>query len=170
MFQALLQSTQRALDSTIAKFVGRAAVAVPLLVAAAFGTAALTIALSQSYGQVTAYIVMAGFFTLIAGVTAAIVSRNGAPAEEPAKESPSVAESVAEVAEPLLNRDTLISALTTAGPIALPAVLRAAARNIPLLVAAFFLALLYLGRPGEEASENSGVAAADQEAQAPPVT
>ena len=53
MFQGLLMRAERSIDQVIAKYMGRAMVAVPLLVATGFATAALTVELVELYGSVT---------------------------------------------------------------------------------------------------------------------
>ena len=146
MFQAVVQRAQRAVDSTLAKLMTRAAVAVPLVIGAGFGTAALTVTLTETYGPALSYTMMAGLFVVLGGITAAVVSGNGASKEQAEEPAPSVAEDVAEVAAPLLDRDTLVALLTTAGPVALPGLLRLAARNLPLLVAAVIVAFFFFGR------------------------
>ena len=147
MFQAVVQRAQRAVDSTLAKLVTRAAVAVPLVIAAGFGTAALTVTLTDAYGPALSYTIMAGLFVVLGGIVAALMpSTNGSTQEPETEEAPSVVENVAEVAAPLLDRDTLIALLTTAGPVALPGLLRIAARNLPLLVAAVIVAFFFFGR------------------------
>lgn len=146
MFQAVIQRAQRAVDSTLAKLLTRAAVAVPLLIAAGFGTAALTVTLTEAYGPALSYTMMAGLFVVLGGITAAVVSANGAPKEEVEEPAPSVVDDVAEVAAPLLDRETLVALLTTAGPVALPGLLRLAARNLPLLVMAVIVAFFFFGR------------------------
>ena len=55
LFQGLFKRAERSIDSAIAKFVGRATVAVPLLIAGGFATAALSIKLVEMYGTVSAY-------------------------------------------------------------------------------------------------------------------
>ena len=147
MFQAIVQKAEGAVSSAIGAVVWRAAVAVPLDIAGGFGIAALTVTLSQAFGPPLAYTMMAGLFVAVAGITAVIVSRKEAEAEPEAKEpTPTLAEDVAEFATPLLDRDTIVPWLTTAGPMALPALLRTAARHLPLVVIAVIVALFYLGR------------------------
>jgi hypothetical protein len=146
MFQAVIQRAQRAVDSTLAKLVTRAAVAVPLVIAAGFGTAALTVTLTDVYGPALSYSMMAGLFVLLGGLSAALVSANGSTEATPAEPTPTMAEDVAEVAAPLLDRDTLVTLLSTAGPVALPGLLRVAARNLPLLVMAVIVAFFFFGR------------------------
>jgi hypothetical protein len=147
MFQALIKKAEGAVGSAVNKVAWRAAVAVPLVIAAGFGIAALTVTLSQAYGAALSYTIMAGVFVAVAGITAVIMSRKE-PVVEPKTEepTPTLAEDVAEFATPLFDRDTIVSLLATAGPIALPALLRLGARNLPLLVIAIIVALFYFGR------------------------
>ena len=147
MFQAIVQKAEGAVSSALGAVVWRAAVAVPLVIAGGFGIAALTVTLSQAYGPALAYNVMAGLFVAVAGITAAIMSRKEQDAEAEADEpGPTLVENAAELAAPLLDRDTIVPLLATAGPVALPALLRTAARNLPLLVMAVLVALFYFGR------------------------
>lgn len=143
MFQAIVQRAQSAVDSTLAKLMSRAAVAVPLVIGAGFGIAALTVTLTEAYGPALSYTMMAGLFVVLGGLTAAVVAANGTTEAEPA---PSMVDDVAEVAAPLLDRDTLVALLSTAGPVALPGLLRLAARNLPLLVMAVIVAFFFFGR------------------------
>jgi hypothetical protein len=147
MFQALVQKAQGAVNTAIGKVLTRAAVAVPLVIAAGFGIAALTVTLSQAFGPALSYTMMAGLFVAIAGVTAMVMSRSETePQPVPEDEAPSLAENVAEFATPLLDSDTILPLLTAAGPVALPALLRLAARNLPLLVVAVIVAMFFFGR------------------------
>jgi hypothetical protein len=147
MFQAIVQKAEGAVSSAVAAVVWRAAVAVPLVIAAGFGTATLAVKLSQAYGPTLASTIMAWLFVAVAGITAVIMSRKEQVAEPEAEEpGPTLAENAAEFAAPLLERDTIVPLLATAGPVALPALLRTAARNLPLLVMAVIVALFYFGR------------------------
>ena len=147
MFQAIVKKAEGVVSSAVGAAVWRAAVAVPLIIAAGFAIAALIVTLSQAYGAPLAYTIMAGVFVAVAGVTAVIMSRKTSEAEPEAEEpATSITENVAEFATPLLDRDTIVPLLATAGPMALPALLRTVARNLPLLVIAVIVALFYFGR------------------------
>ena len=147
MFQALIQKAEGAVGSAVNKVASRAAVAVPLVMAAGFGIAALTVTLTRAYGVGLSYTIMAGVFVAVAGITAVIMSRKEPEVEPKADEPmPTLAEDVAEFATPLFDRETIVPLLATAGPIALPALLRMSARNLPLLVIAVIVALFYFGR------------------------
>lgn len=146
MFQGLFRRAESTIDNAVAKLVGRAAVAVPLLIAGGFASAALTVWLVEQYGAITAYGMMAALFALIGLVTMAVVSTNGTrPAEEAAPASASSAETASETAEgegidPLdLFPPEIRAFLASAAPMALPAVARGVGRNLPLI---FVLALV----------------------------
>ena len=110
-----------------------------------FGIAALTVKLSQAYGPALSYTMMAGLFVAISGLTAVVRSRSESETlPVPEEKTATLAENVAEVATPLLDRDTLVPLLTAAGPVALPAVLRLAARYLPLVVMAVIAAMFLL--------------------------
>ena len=101
MFQALIQKAQGAVGSVVGKVLARAAVAIPIVIAAGFGIAALTVKLSQAYGPALSYTMMAGLFVGISGLTAVVRSRsesNNPPVPE--EKTATLAENVAEVARP----------------------------------------------------------------------
>ena len=158
MFQALIQKAQGAASDVVGKVLARAAVAIPIVIAAGFGIAALTVKLSQTYGPALSYTMMAGLFVGIAGLTAVVRSRSESenqPVQD--EKTATLAENVAEVARPLLDRDTLVPLLTAAGPVALPAVLRLAARFLPALVMAVIAAIFFFGRNVAPDQEAQGV-------------
>lgn len=147
MFQGLFRRAESTIDNAVAKLVGRAAVAAPLLIAGGFASAALTVWLVEQYGAITAYGIMAALFGLIALLTMAFVSTNGSarPAEEIASAPAAAAETASDGAEgegidPLdLFPPEVRSFLASAAPMALPAVARGVGRNLPLI---FVLALV----------------------------
>ena len=135
MFQGIFHRIERTIDSVVAKYMGRAIVAVPLIIAGGFATAALTVKLVELYGAVTGYALMAALFAVLGVLTAAVL---GVPStiedEEPeAAVSEEAAEEVARDVETLLTPE-LKAVLTTAAPIALPAVARVVLRNLPLVL------------------------------------
>ena len=73
MFRGLINDAKSAAGSLVAKYLARASVAVPFIVAFGFATAAITVMLVERYGHVAAYWMVAGGFTLI-GLVAALSS------------------------------------------------------------------------------------------------
>ena len=72
MFRTLINDAKSAAGAVIGKYVIRASVAVPFVVAAGFGTAATTLVLIDRFGAVIAYCLMAGGFAAV-GLLAALV-------------------------------------------------------------------------------------------------
>ena len=156
MFQGLLKRAERSLDSVVAKFVGRAMVAVPLLVAAGFATAALAVKLVTLYGHVTAYALMAALFAVIGLITMAIVAIEQRPASETAAtESEASAGDTSEEATPDvadLFGPEVRSVLASAAPVALPGMLRGVGRNLPLILVLAIIAVViaHFGETSED--------------------
>ena len=74
MFRGLINNAKSAVSSVILKYVARASVAVPFVIAAGFALAAGTVMLVERYGHVVAYWSMAAGLALL-GLIAALVVR-----------------------------------------------------------------------------------------------
>jgi hypothetical protein len=74
MFQGLINNAKSAVSGLVLKYVARASVAVPFLVALGFALAAITVMLVDRFGHVTAYWVVAGGLALVGAMAAVIVS------------------------------------------------------------------------------------------------
>ena len=72
MFAGLINQAKSAASHLVLKYVARASVAVPFVIAAGFALAALTVMLVERFGHVMAYWLVAGGLALI-GVIASIV-------------------------------------------------------------------------------------------------
>jgi hypothetical protein len=139
MFQGLLMRAERSIDQVIAKYMGRAMVAVPLLVATGFATAALTVELVELYGSVTAYGVMAAVFGVIGLATMAIVNVGSNHATEAPTADAEMAASPEQPQEARVDTADLLTPelralLASAAPMALPPVFRGIGKNLPLIL------------------------------------
>lgn len=147
MFDRLFRRAERKIDSVVAKYVRRVIVAVPLLIAALFATAAISVKVVELFGPVNGYAIMAGGFTGIAALVAlfAYASGDRTPVEEAeaAAKSDTEKEKVKDGDESPLVPPELLSIITAAAPMALPGVARTAARNLPLLVALAIIGYLF---------------------------
>jgi hypothetical protein len=74
MFRGVINSARNAASNLLVKYLARASVAVPFVLAAGFVLAGLTVMLSQRFGSLTAYWVMAGGLCLAGIFAAALVS------------------------------------------------------------------------------------------------
>jgi hypothetical protein len=71
VFRGLLNDAKSAVSSIVLKYVARASVAVPFVIALGFGLAATTVMLAERYGHQTAYWMMAGGLA-VAGLVATL--------------------------------------------------------------------------------------------------
>lgn len=140
MFGSLFRRAQATVDNAIGQIVNRAIVAIPFLVAAGFGTAAVAMRLNRELGSETGSLVLAGAFAVIGLITALVVhmksEKPAAMGDEAEHEAaPDTATAAAEPGTSDIDRELVMAALTTAAPIALPGLLRTLGRNLPLVAA-----------------------------------
>jgi hypothetical protein len=74
MFQGVINSAKTAAGNLVVKYLARASVAIPFVIAGGFALAALTTWLSARYGAITAYWSMAGVLGLLGVIAALTVS------------------------------------------------------------------------------------------------
>lgn len=166
MFDRLFRRAERKIDSVVAKYVRRVVVAVPLLIAAAFATAAISVKVVEVYGPVNGYAMMAGGFAGLAAIIAifAFASAARTPVEdaEAAAASESEKEKLRAGDESPLVPPELLSVLAAAAPAAIPGVARAAARNLPLLVALAIIGYLFTRFAGRTPPSDDEMPAAEE--------
>ena len=164
MLQGLINRAQRAVDTLVTNLLTRVAVAVPFVIALGFGTAAATVLLIDAYGSMAGYAIMAAIYAAIGFVAALLVSSNMPDDTSAADED---ASSSSESARPneqptsaqagFATPDMIMAALATAGPTAMPAVIRIVAKllvkNLPLLLAASLMAYLLFSERNEPPTE-----------------
>jgi hypothetical protein len=158
MFEGIIRRAQQSVDQVLAKLAGRAAVAVPFLVAFGFATAAAAIWLVREFGAVTGNLIMAVAFAILGSIAAAVVARSQAPSEPSPAEVRAEAEAreAAAAGEPedafdynALLSDSAQKLALAAGPALVPLVFRFVARNLPLLIS-LVLAMFFLTRAKTE--------------------
>ena len=159
MFQAIVGRAQYAIQSAVAKYVLRAAVAVPFVVGLGFGIAALDTILIDYYGHTTAYLMLAGAFMAIGIVAAgAIAAFNDRPAPQPsALEDETGAAPVGLADTAMANSDLLISTFGIVGPKLIPAIpvlLRFIVRNWALVVSIVVVVYLLLAEEQKARAAN----------------
>jgi hypothetical protein len=149
MFRALINDAKAAATSVVAKYLARASVAVPFLIAAGFAIAAITHMLIQRFGAVLGCWLLAAGFTLI-GVVATLLVKVKEHEEEVAEQQAEAADT-ADVANeaaaqalmqaPLALVGGLLS--TPLGPKSIANGAKLILRNLPLVVLLGLIALLF---------------------------
>ena len=140
----LYRKAQATVDNAIAQLVWGVLMALPLLVALGFATAAAANYLHKLYEPEIANLIVAGAFALL-GVIMAIAYAMRTPETAASEEAKAEAEEAAAGAngggsEPgpswsPADREVLLSALTTAAPFAVRPLAGALFRNLPVLLA-----------------------------------
>jgi hypothetical protein len=158
MFRGLINDAKSAATSVIAKYLARASVAIPFLIAVGFAIAAITHMLIAHFGAVVGCWILAAGFTLI-GVVATLFVKHKEQEEEVAEqqaEAGDTAEVANEAAAQALVQMpvALIGALLSApvGPKAVANSAKVLLRNLPLVVLLALLALLFWPTTGEGAA------------------
>jgi hypothetical protein len=167
MFRGLINDAKTAAGSVIAKYLARASVALPFLLALGFATAAIASMLVARFGSIAGYWMVAGGFTLI-GLVAALVVGVKEQVEEVADKR-AEASDTAEVGTDAVAQAAVQMPLALLGALfSMPGGATAAVgggrmlvRNIPLVVLLVLLGMLFW--PTERAADQEEAAEADFE-------
>jgi len=164
MFRGLINDARAAAGSLVGKYLVRATVAVPFLIAIGFTVAAITLMLIDRFGAISAYWMVAGGFTLIGLIAAVVVTvkeqeEEIAETQAEASDTASVATDAAAqaaVQAPLALLGALFS--SPAGPAAPAGGAKLVLRNIPLVVLLALIGMLFWPSesPAEEAADDIG--------------
>jgi hypothetical protein len=149
MFRGLINDAKAAAGSLVGKYLVRASVAVPFVVAIGFAVAAITLMLVDRFGAIYAYLMVAGGFTVVGLIAAVAVTVKEqevevADSQAAAGDTASLATDAAAqaaVQTPLALLSMLFA--TPAGPAALAGGAKTLLRNIPLVVLLALIGLLF---------------------------
>jgi hypothetical protein len=164
VFRALINDAKSAAGAVIGKYAIRVSVAVPFVIAAIYGTAAITLSLTERFGAIVAYCMMAGGFVvlgLIASVAVVVKEQEEEVADTEAAKADTAdvatdAAAQAAVQLPLAVLGTLFT--TPAAPGMAMSGAKMVARNLPLVVLLALIALLFWpssDQPAEAGAEAS---------------
>jgi hypothetical protein len=145
VFQGIIQSAKTAVSSLILKYVARASVAIPFVIAVGFALAAIAAMLVDRFGHIAGYWLMAGGLAAIGAIVAIFVSVREHEEEQrtnkpEAADTSNIATEVATQA-PLAILGGLLT-LPGGGAAALK-VAQLMGRNYPLVLLAALIGLLF---------------------------
>ena len=162
MFRGLINDAKSAASSLVLKYVARASVAIPFVIALGFALAALTVWLVNQYGYVTGYLLMAGGLAVIGVMAALVVSfkeHEDEVADEAAEEADTskVATEVAAQAPLAQAPLALLGALFTVpgGASSALKVAQVLGRNFPLVLLLVLMGALFW--PSEEGEDTETI-------------
>lgn len=167
MFSGLINSAKSAVSGLVLKYVARASVAIPFVIAAGFALAAGTAMLVERFGQIAAYWMVAAGLALVGVIAAAVVSAKEEQEEaaDKAAEASDTSEVVSDAAAqamvqaPIAALGTLFS--IPGGTAAALGGARLLGRNWPLAILLGLIGLMYWPDRG------SGLARAQTDENAP---
>lgn len=138
MLQSLFRRAEASVDNAIATALEKAAVGLLFLVAAGFATAALSIYLNREIGPAAGNLVMAAAFLVLGLITAAVVMGRSRSSAEQTRADATASATGDGRDEPMIDvadKEVLSAAAKVVVPLALPALLRLAVRNLPVIAA-----------------------------------
>ena len=157
MFAGLIKQAKSAASGVVLKYLARASVAVPFIIALGFALAAITVMLVEHFGHVMAYWMVAGGLAAIGIVAAAAVSvkeREEEEAEQAAQDTDTgdvVSEATAQavVQTPIALLGALFS--VPGGAASALSIARVLGRNFPLVLLLVMIgALFWPSGPSDE--------------------
>ena len=158
MFAGLINQAKSAASDLALKYLARASVAVPFVIALGFVLAAVTVMLVERFGQVMAYWMVAGGLAIVGVAAAAVVTvkeQEEEEAEQAAQDADTgdvVSEATAQavVQTPIALLGALFS--VPGGPASALSIARVLGRNFPLVLLLVMIGALFW--PGEEAGSS----------------
>jgi hypothetical protein len=135
VFASLFQKAEATVDHALVDLSNRILIAIPFIVAMGFAAASLSIFTYRTYGPEIGNLIVAAAFVVLGSVIAIVVrARKKADASV---EEPATAAHEEQIASPksIFDNEQLLGIASTAAPILLPALLRTATKNWPLVLA-----------------------------------
>jgi hypothetical protein len=164
VFAGLINQAKSAASDLALRYVARASVAVPFVIAAGFALAAITVTLVERFGQVTAYWLVAGGLAavgIVAALAVSIKEEEEAKAEQVAEES-DTQEVVSDAAAQAIAQTpiALLGALMTTpgGATSALGVARLLGRNFPLVLLLVMIGALFWPNSQPPTDEDADIA------------
>jgi hypothetical protein len=137
VFAGLFERAEASVDNAIGDLGNRILIAIPFIAAAGFLAASLWLVATRTYGPEIGNLVVAGGFLLVGCVIALIVKqRRRAPEPFIEPEPAARTEETIGPTRSIFEDENVMGILSAATPVLLPALLRTATKNWPLVLAA----------------------------------
>lgn len=164
IFGSLIRRAEDAVENIVDQALARVLIAVPLIIAAGFATAAGSNYLNARYGPELGNLLMAAVFVVLGlGVAGyvALKSKKTGDASEDAQQTgapEAIGEPASGASAPLSSseRELMNSVFASAAPVAIPGLVRMLLRNIPLVLA--LIAAVYILTRNAEGAQSAEAA------------
>ena len=137
MFASLFARAEASVDNAIADLGNRVLITVPFLVAFGFAAASLSMFVNRTYGAEVGNLIVAASFVMLGGIVALVVKlrrTKTSPTQVEEQRVPHEEEQLG-AAKSIFDNEQLMGIASAAAPILLPALLRTATKNWPLVLA-----------------------------------
>jgi len=134
VFASLFRRAEASVDNAIGELANRILITVPFIVALGFGAASLSSFVNRMYGPEIGNLIVAAAFVVLGGLVALVVRLRRSPPPLDDTE-PSETEEQGAAATSIFDNEQIMGLFSTAAPILLPALLRTATKNWPLILA-----------------------------------
>ena len=136
MFASLFKRAEASVDSALGELGNRLLIGIPFVVAIGFAAASFSSFANRTYGPEVGNLIVAGGFVMLGFIVALIVKLRKRPSLSPELHEEAVAEEPPSAGPSFLEDEKVMSIVSAAAPIVLPAMLRTATKNWPLILAA----------------------------------
>ncbi len=136
MFASLFKRAEASVDSALGELGNRLLIGIPFIVAIGFAAASFSSFANRTYGPEVGNLIVAGGFVMLGFIVALIVKLRKRPGPLPELHEEAVAEEPPSAGPSFLEDEKVMSIVSAAAPIVLPAMLRTATKNWPLILAA----------------------------------
>jgi hypothetical protein len=137
VFAGLFKRAEASVDNAIGDLGNRILIAIPFIAATGFLAASLWLVASRTYGPEIGNLVVAGGFFLVGCFIALVVKqRNRTPETVAEPEPTSGVEEPIEPTRSIFEDENVMGIVSAAAPVLLPALLRTATKNWPLVLVA----------------------------------
>ncbi|WP_290983312.1 hypothetical protein [Hyphomicrobium sp.] len=139
VFASLFERAEASVDNAIGDLGNRVIITIPFIVALGFGAASLSLFVNRTYGAEVGNLIVAGVFAVLGGIIALVVkarrtARTGYSAQSEAQKE-TAREAQPAMSKSFFDNEQLMGIASAAAPILLPALLRTATKNWPLVLA-----------------------------------
>jgi hypothetical protein len=135
VFASLFERAEASVDNAIADLGNRVIITIPFIVAFGFGAASLSIYVNRTYGAEVGNLIVAAAFAVLGGIVAIVVKARKKPIPARATPEPAASQEAIGSTKSFFDNEQLMGIASTAAPILLPALLRTATKNWPLILA-----------------------------------
>jgi predicted histidine transporter YuiF (NhaC family) len=135
VFASLFERAEASVDNAIGDLGNRVLITIPFIVAFGFAAASLTIYVNRTYGPEIGNLIVAAAFVVLGGIIALVVNLRKSRAPENLEPEAAASEEQINSAKSIFDNEQLMGIVSSAAPILLPALLRTATKNWPLILA-----------------------------------